>query len=500
MPNKINCNHDKKGNTYKCVDVSHADQVNFHQAFYSEPNKQLQDSLILKYTDTVKPSRNRSTNEERGDKSKTIRYYIPKKDSKDRLQVCRQTFLSTLLLSKNRVQGVVNRHFVTGNAPKESRGGDRKQQIYASRKKAVIEFIKKFRVIDSHYCRDKVTSRVYLSSDLNIHKMWKMYNEENNNLPVKEWYFRNIFCTKFNIGFGTPATDECSTCLSLTERIKHSDNDLRKQELNTKKEVHLMKAKQFYKKLQDKRNEVLVISLDCQKNQVLPRVSDQSAYYSRQIYLYNLTIVIGHSKSPQNKENVFNYYWCETEHSRGSNEVASALHNLLCTKLNIPPTVEILRIASEGCGAQNKNTIMMGMLAVWFLRNAPNNIKLIEFVFPIVGHSFLPSDRVFARIEKVIKKKTVITDPKEYADIISEFGTTIHLADVYDWKSVVQEVFKTPGLWHFHFNKCKRILFRKCKKQQNVLIKGEVNYNSDFCNYKSVCKKSKTVFTLIVLN
>lgn len=70
LPKTINCNHDKKGNTYKCVDVSYADQVNFHQAFYSEPNKQLQDSLILKYTDTVKPSRYRPMNEERGEKTR----------------------------------------------------------------------------------------------------------------------------------------------------------------------------------------------------------------------------------------------------------------------------------------------------------------------------------------------------------------------------------------------------------------------------------------------
>lgn len=34
------------------------------------------------------------------------------------------------------------------------------------------------------------------------------------------------------------------------------------------------------------------------------------------------------------------------QHYRGSNEVASALHNLWSTKLNIPPIVEIVNTSS----------------------------------------------------------------------------------------------------------------------------------------------------------
>lgn len=51
-------------------------------------------------------------------------------------------------------------------------------------------------------------------------------------------------------------------------------------------------------------------------------------------------------------------------------------------------------------------------------------------IFPIVGHSFLPVDRVFANIEKKIKKKDVITTPDDYTNLFSDFGTTVPLTGI----------------------------------------------------------------------
>nr|CAH7758991.1 unnamed protein product [Callosobruchus chinensis] len=36
----------------------------------------------------------------------------------------------------------------------------------------------------------------------------------------------------------------------------------------------------------------------------------------------------------------------------------------------------------------------MFMLAYWLLNKAPAHMQTLEVVFPIVGHSFLPPDRV----------------------------------------------------------------------------------------------------------
>jgi len=58
--------------------------------------------------------------------------------------------------------------------------------------------------------------RKYLSSDLSINKLWEMYNEEAHaDLKVKKGYFRKVFNTNFNLGFKSPQSDMCSTCISL---------------------------------------------------------------------------------------------------------------------------------------------------------------------------------------------------------------------------------------------------------------------------------------------
>jgi hypothetical protein len=83
--------------------------------------------------------------------------------------------------------------------------------------------------------------------------MWKMYNSSiadgEGNLKVTHWYFRNIFNTKYNLGFGTPRVDVCSTCLQLEERLKHVGPGVEKQQLITEKRVHKLRAKGFYEAL-----------------------------------------------------------------------------------------------------------------------------------------------------------------------------------------------------------------------------------------------------------
>lgn len=69
-------------------------------------------------------------------------------------------------------------------------------------------------------------------------------------------------------------------------------------------------------------------------------------------------------------------------------------------------------------------------------------------MFPVVGHSFLPADRVFARIEKELRKMENIISPKNYADIVSEHSTVINIAStcqVFDWKTAAKDTFLNVG-------------------------------------------------------
>lgn len=80
---------------------------------------------------------------------------------------------------------MTKKYFKTSLPAKENRGGDRMSEKYRGKKESVMNFINKFKGTESHYCRGQ-SKRLYLSSDLNITKMWIMYQNDNNELPVKK--------------------------------------------------------------------------------------------------------------------------------------------------------------------------------------------------------------------------------------------------------------------------------------------------------------------------
>ncbi|KAJ4447425.1 hypothetical protein ANN_09432 [Periplaneta americana] len=102
-----------------------------------------------------------------------------------------------------------------------------------------------------------------------------------------------------------------------------------------------------------------------------------------------------------------------------------------------------------GSPGQNKYSTVIGAVLKWFKEEAPNTVKKIEFVFPVVGHSLLPPERVFGRIEK-------------------EFGTVKSICSevpVYDWKFTIHEVVKIIGQWDSKLSLCKRIILTEDTKE-----------------------------------
>lgn len=121
----------------------------------------------------------------------------------------------------------------------------------------------------------------------------------------------------------------------------------------TELRIHKLKAKSFYEYLREQKESMLTLSFDCQKNQVLPKIPDQIAYYSRQLYMYNFTIVVGSSTNKIAKENVFCYAWTENVHAKSANEIASAVFHQLTTQVDLS-NIKKVRLMADGCGSQNK--------------------------------------------------------------------------------------------------------------------------------------------------
>ncbi|KAG8176610.1 hypothetical protein JTE90_028592 [Oedothorax gibbosus] len=71
-----------------------------------------------------------------------------------------------------------------------------------------------------------------------------------------------------------------------------------------------------------------------------------------------------------------------------------------------------VRLVSGGCSGQ-KNSAIIAMLSFWMHSHAPDHIKEIDIIYPVTGHSFLPPDRVFGNIAKVLKRSEVVPKPEE---------------------------------------------------------------------------------------
>lgn len=410
------------------------------------------------------------------------------------IPVCKKTFLDALMIKADRVKGVLGRFYSSGgNHPTENRGGDHRSHQYEAKTLSVQWFIEKFKGQESHYCRSK-TQRLYLPPGLNIRKMWRMYNNEREvDLQVKQGFFRKIFNSKYNIGFENPRTDVCSTCISLQELIKNETDPAKKQEAMTQKRIHRLKYKAFYALLQEEDKSIKTISFDCQKNQSLPKLPDQSAYYSRQFSFYHFAIVEGSSKAKLDIKNVHSYHWNEMVHNKGGNEIISAVYHFL-QNTTFDEEAKTLRVVCDGCAGQNKNTGMIAMLGKWLYCEAPRHIKKVEVIFPVVGHSFIPPDRVFSKIEKTLKKKEIVTCPSEYVNVLKEHGTVVDLSciPVLDWKKSYETIIKPTTAWHFPFMKSKRFFLTRTKTE-NILVQGEVAYKSEINSKKVVTKRNKKI-------
>ncbi|XP_072376750.1 uncharacterized protein [Diabrotica undecimpunctata] len=274
MPDFPSCNHD--GRQFQCATVPFQDIRRFHQNFYSQKDKVYQDNFILKFSSSVEVKRRRPTSGQYKRQPMRTKSFIGLKD-KSMMPVCLNTFIGVLQVSRFRVNGILKRFRETGQLSKENRGGDRVSTKSFHKKTHVMNFINRFKCSEPHYCA-KHTGRKYLSADLNIRKMWKMYisslTEDQSDLKVTHWYFRSIFNTKYNHGFGSPRVDVCSTCLQLDERLKHAKQGNEKQELMTEKRVHKLCAKAFFESLKCTDPKILIFSFDCQKNLPLPKLPD----------------------------------------------------------------------------------------------------------------------------------------------------------------------------------------------------------------------------------
>ncbi len=247
-----------------------------------------------------------------------------------------------------------------------------------------------------------------------------------------------------------------------TYRKRHTE----KKSLICELIVHKLRAKKFYQLLNEINENTVTICFDLMRNQELPKSPITEAYYSRQLWQYFLGIVIHNGiNSKQTHEEVYFYTWGEYQEGRGSNVIGSALYDFLKNFVQ-NNSVKSIRLVSDSCGGQNKNYAILSMVNTL----AYEHNLIIEWIFPMRGHSYMPPDRAFGRVEKILNKEETILQPKEYFEIFSKVGQLREIGvhwKVFDWKSWASNILKAKQT--FKISEAKKILIQPNKKLKVIM-------------------------------
>ena len=201
----------------------------------------------------------------------TFEYSIRNEKGVD-VRVCQKSFCGVYGFGPKRLLILRRKSGDTGTSMEpDQRGKHGNHPVVGEEVKDLIrEHIRSFPAKHSHYSRKDNSGRVYLSSELSIARLHKNFlqihdpeyiqlEEENlrrkvSHQPLQklrkplasEHFYHDIFVTEFNIHFGIPRTDTCSTCDSLKLQIDQATTDSERALLEQQHSDHLSLAKAGY--------------------------------------------------------------------------------------------------------------------------------------------------------------------------------------------------------------------------------------------------------------
>ena len=136
-----------------------------------------------------------------------------------RINVCKRMFLHTFGVSDGRVNRVLEGLRKNDGIVKADGRGKHKhrnKKISDEKVSEVEEHIGSLPKLVSHSTRSHSASREYLSSNLTVNEMYRLYKDcccVKSTTPVKPSMYRYIFNTRFNLSFHVPVKDTCRKCV-----------------------------------------------------------------------------------------------------------------------------------------------------------------------------------------------------------------------------------------------------------------------------------------------
>ncbi|CAH0397337.1 unnamed protein product [Chilo suppressalis] len=380
-------------------------------------------------------------------------------------KVCKVMFLNTLCIGDKFLKLSLVKQLDCGLVAPDQRG----KHIPSNKSPAVviqsvIDHINMYPNYESHYSREK-SKRKFLGPNLNVPTMYKQYKEWMaekeipSNLVAKDWLYRNIFNTKFNLSFKLPSVDTCDDCDAYQRKLLDAKDEETKEIIEKDKEVHDIAAEERYKlKKKDKSEadsslgEKKVLMFDLQKCMATPNLTNCKSFYLRKLWTLNLTIFDSTSNIATN------VIWSENISGRGGNEVASCLIRWANENMENIVNVRELTFWSDNCAGQNRN-LMVVLAYMWLLHKCPQ-LKIISHKFMLKGHTHMEVDQIHSQIEQKKRRlKTMqIAVPQDWSQFIQTCGgkrkfdvfemQSHHFKDLTDFSevSLIRNISKKTAL------------------------------------------------------
>lgn len=446
----------------KCFEtIGNEDRLNLFTCFWATGSHETQWHFILKNTEITEPKVIKV--QRKRERNRTVIYYLPLKNNTGlikRIKVCKTMFLNTLGIKERTVYTVIDK-YNKGNAITDLRGkhANRPHKTRSDTEQSVIEHIKSFPCIESHYLRQK-TNRQYLSQDLNIskmHRLYKVWFSENEYFPnvkvASEYQYNQIFNSQFNLSFFRPKKDICKLCSEYENATEEAKLQLQQQyEIHIKNKEIVRNIKNMEKESVDPKIKTVAV-FDLEKVLSLPQSNVGIFHYKRKYPAYNFTVYNLISRQG------YCFLWHAQIAKRGANEIASCLYSFFNAEAN--RGIKSLSLYSDNCSGQNRNRFIFSM---YLFVSRTLHLEIIHR-FLQTGHTQNEGDSMHACIEKNMKNKTVYTPDQLYeiimnAKIQNKFIINeMSQADFYNFKSQV-----TSNKNWLHDTNGNKVLFSKIKE------------------------------------
>ena len=281
-------------------------------------------------------------------------------------------------------------------------------EIDQANKMLIKNHINRFQKVESHYCR-KDTSREHLHSDLTVNKMYKMFTDELGPIANKPCLttYRSVF-NKINLSFLRPKKDMCGLCKTYYDGC--SETKLRLKEVyeqHTQSKDAIREIKNSCKMAAQNDPKVMCCCFDLQQVIYLPMSSDGAVFYKRRFAVYNLTFYDVASRE------CYCCTWNECDSGRGASEISTALLKIL--QIYDEKETEIVYLFADGCGGQNKNSIVAG--ALMYILSTLQHIQKISLRFFTPNHGQSEGDSAHSAISYAIKKAGELRVPSQLIPI-----------------------------------------------------------------------------------